>query len=94
MDIIGAKAQTGYILSCAPEADTDRLFNGVVGFRTKPAGVTITDPTSAGKWAREFCPDAIISRLDAKRLAAALMETGEVADFAHFTPAEEVFYVK
>ena len=71
-----------------------RLLNGVIGYRTHPAGVTITDPTDAGKWAREFCPAAIVTSLDRKVLAAALLETGESVGFARFTPAEEVFYIK
>ena len=71
-----------------------RLFNGVVGFRTKPAGVNITDASAAGQWAREFCPDALVTNLDRKALGAALLETGEAVDFADFTPAEDVFYIK
>ena len=70
------------------------LPHGVLGYRTKPAGVNITDATAAGQWAREFCPDALVTSMDRKALGAALLETGEVVDFAAFTPAEEVFFIR
>lgn len=71
-----------------------RLLHGVLGYRQKPAGVSVTDPTAAGQWAREFCPNALVTSLDRKALSAALLETGEAVDFADFTPAEDVFYIK
>lgn len=69
-----------------------RLPNGVLGFRTKPAGLAVSDDAAALAWTRENLPDAL--RVDKRALADALLTTGEVVPFAAFTPAEEVFYVK
>lgn len=71
-----------------------RLYNGVLGFRTKPAGVSVVNPAAALDWARVSCPAAVCETLDRKTLASALLDTGEAVDFAAFTPAEEVFYIK
>jgi hypothetical protein len=71
-----------------------RLYNGVLGYRTKPAGVHVTDPAAALSWARESLPGAVVEALDKKVLAAALLETGEALPWASFTPAEDVFYIK
>ena len=54
-----------------------RLYHGVVGYRQKPAGVSITDAAAAGQWAEQHCPDALVTHLDKKALGAALLETGE-----------------
>lgn len=71
-----------------------RLPNGVLGFRTKPAGVQIADTGAALAWARQNLPTAVVETVDRKALTAALLETGEAVDFAAFTPIEEVFYIK
>lgn len=75
-----------------------RLPHGVVGYRTKAAGLDVLDAVMATAWARRYAPAAIAERLDKKVLAEALeairQETGEVLDFAAFQPAEEVFYIK
>lgn len=71
-----------------------RLPNGVVGFRTKPAGVSVTDEARALAWAGENLPEAVVQRLDKKALADALLQTGEIIDGVVFTEAEETFYVK
>ncbi len=71
-----------------------RLFHGVLGYRTKPAGVSVTDPAAALSWAQENLPDAGTLNLDKKALAEALLTTGEALDFARLTPAEETFYIK
>ena len=70
------------------------LYHGVIGFRTKPAGVSITDDVAALSWARENAPGAVTERLDRKALGDALKDSGEVLPFAQFTPAEETFYIK
>ena len=71
-----------------------RLPNGVLGYRTKPAGVNVTDPAAALAWAQDNCREAVIERLDKKALAETLLATGEVLDFAQIQPAEDVFYIK
>lgn len=71
-----------------------RLPHGVIGYRTKPAGVQVTDPGALLAWAKENLPEAVTEALDRKALAARLLDTGEAADGARLTPAEEIFYVK
>jgi len=71
-----------------------RFSNGVLGYRTRPAAVTLTDPAAALCWARESLPGAIVETLDRKALTTALMETGAAVPFASFQPAEDVFYLK
>ena len=71
-----------------------RLFHGVLGYRTRPAGAVVTDPAAALAWVRENLPGAVVESLDRKVLAARLLETGEAADGVSLTPAEEVFYLK
>jgi len=71
-----------------------RLFHGVIGYRTKPAGVTVGNEAEAIVWAKANLPLAVTERLDKKALAEALLSTGEAVDFAAFTAAEEVFYIK
>jgi len=71
-----------------------RLPHGVIGYRTKPAGVQVTDPAALLAWARENLPEAVTEAMDKKALAARLLDTGEAADGARLTPAEEVFYIK
>ncbi len=71
-----------------------RLPHGVIGFRTKPAGVQVTDGAALLAWARECLPEAVTEALDKKALAARLLDTGEVLPFAALQPAEEVFYIK
>jgi len=71
-----------------------RLFHGVIGYRTKPAGVTVGDEGAAIVWAKQNLPLAVTERVDKKALAEALLSTGESVDFAAFTAAEEVFYIK
>ena len=78
-----------------------QLHHGVLGFRTKPAGVDY-DPDTARAWAFTAAPDAL--RIDRKAFADALTvteagtvvmtATGEVLTFAKATPAEETFFVK
>ncbi|MBV9851039.1 MAG: host-nuclease inhibitor Gam family protein [Armatimonadetes bacterium] len=70
------------------------LYNGVIGFRTRPAGVAVTDDAAALSWARENAPAAVVERLDRRALGEALTQSGEVVPFAQFTPSEEVFYIK
>lgn len=71
-----------------------RLYNGVIGFRTKAAGVSVTDAGAALAWARESLPAAVVETLDRRALSARLLDTAESVDFASFTPEEEVFYIK
>ena len=71
-----------------------RLPHGVLGYRTKPAGVSVTDPAALLAWARENLPAAVTEALDRKALVARLMETGEAADGARLVPEEQVFYLK
>ena len=71
-----------------------RLLHGVLGYRTKPAGVSVTDPAAALAWATENLPAAAVLTLDKKALADALLTTGEALDFARLNHAEEVFYIK
>ena len=71
-----------------------RLYHGVVGYRTRPAGVSVTNPAAAMSWARTSCPAAVTETLDRKALTARLLETGEDVDFAFFQPEQETFYIK
>lgn len=71
-----------------------RLFHGVLGYRTKPASVTVGDEAAALEWARVNFPAAVAEKLDKKTLSEGLLTTGEVVDFAAFTAAEDVFYIK
>lgn len=71
-----------------------RLPHGVLGYRTKPAGVSVTDPAALLAWTKANLPEAVTEALDKKALAARLLDTGEAADGARLTPAEEVFYIK
>ena len=76
-----------------------RLLHGVLGYRTKPAGVCVTNPVAALAWATEHLPAAVALRLDKAALAEALLSpdfqaTGESTDFAQLTPAEEIFFIK
>lgn len=71
-----------------------RLFHGVIGYRTKPAGVTVGNEAEAIAWAKQNLPLAVTERLDKKALAEALLSTGEAVDFATMQQAEEVFYIK
>lgn len=71
-----------------------RLPHGVIGYRTKPAGVRLTDPAAALAWARENLPGAVTEALDRKALTARLLDTGEALPFAALTPPEETFYIK
>jgi len=71
-----------------------RLPHGVLGYRTKPAGVCLTDPAAALAWARENLPAAVTEALDKKALTTRLLDTGEGLPFAALQPAEEVFYIK
>ncbi len=73
---------------------SQRLPHGVVGYRTRPAGVTVTNPAAAREWARVHLPAAVVETLDKKALTARLVETGESLDFAAFQRAEQVFYIK
>lgn len=69
-----------------------RLPHGVIGYRTKPVGVQVTDSGAALAWATENLPDAL--RVDKKALGDALLATGEALPFIAFQPAEQVFYIK
>ncbi len=71
-----------------------RLFHGQLGFRTKPAGVCLTNSAAALAWAKEHLPAAVAEKLDKAALAEKLLETGEAPDFAQLVPAEDVFYIK
>lgn len=71
-----------------------RLFNGVIGYRTKPGSVSVTDETAALTWARENAPEAVTERLDKRALADTLKASGEIVTFAQFSAPEEVFYIK
>jgi len=71
-----------------------RLFNGVLGLRTRPAGICVTNEAAALSWAEENLPGAVVKRLDKKALNDALTQTGEALPFAQFQPAEETFYIK
>ncbi len=71
-----------------------RLFNGVLGYRQKPAAVHVTDTAAALSWARESLPAAVVETLDKKALSAALLDTGEALPWASFQPAEDVFFIK
>ncbi len=71
-----------------------RLPHGVIGYRTKPAGVQVTDPAALLAWTKANFPAAVVEALDKKVLATWLLESGEAADGARLSPAEEVFYIK
>ncbi len=71
-----------------------RLFHGVIGYRTRPAGVSVTDPAAALAWAKDNLPAAVVEALDRKALSDRLTATGEALPFAALQPAEEVFYIK
>ncbi len=71
-----------------------RLYNGQIGFRTKPAGVCLTNPAAALAWAKEHLPAAVAEKLDKAALAERLLTDGESVDFAQLVPAEDVFYIK
>lgn len=71
-----------------------RLFHGVLGYRTKPAGVQVTDPAALLAWAKANFPAAVTEALDRKALAARLLDTGQAADGARLMPSEEIFYIK
>lgn len=71
-----------------------RLLHGVIGLRTKPAGVNVTNPAAALAWAKQHLPAAVAERLDKAVLAESLLTNGESTDFAQLTAAEEVFYIK
>jgi phage host-nuclease inhibitor protein Gam len=71
-----------------------RLPNGVLGYRTRPAGVSVTDDAAALAWAKSHLPAAVAERLDRKALADALLASGEVVGFAALMPAEEIFFIK
>ena len=71
-----------------------RLPHGVIGYRTKPAGVQVTDPAALLAWTKANFPAAVTEALDRKALSARLLDTGEAADGARLSPAEEVFYIK
>ena len=71
-----------------------RLYNGVLGYRTKPAGVSVLNEAAALSWVRENLPAAIAERLDKKMLADAVLTSGEALDFARLIPAEETFYIR
>jgi hypothetical protein len=71
-----------------------RLFHGVIGYRTRPAGAVVTDPAAALAWVRENLPGAVVESLDRKALTARLIETGEAPSGIILAPAEEVFYLR
>ena len=75
-------------------AKSKRLPHGVLGYRTKPAGVQVTDAGALLAWAKENFPAAVTEAIDRKAVAIRLLDTGEVADGALLTPSEEVFYIK
>ena len=85
-ELAGGKGKTN--------SKSKRLPHGVLGYRTKPAGVCLTDPAAALAWAKENLPDAVTEAIDRKALAARLLDTGEALPFAALQPAEEVFYIK
>ena len=76
------------------KSKSKRLPHGVLGYRTRPAGVSLTDPAAALAWARENLPTAVIEGLDKKVLAERLLDTGEALPFAALQPSEEVFYIR
>ena len=91
----GANLQTWLEAELAGgKGKSKRLPHGVIGYRTKPAGVCLTDPAAALAWAKENLPDAVTEAIDRKALAARLLDTGEVLPFAALQPAEETFYIK
>ena len=91
----GANLQTWLEAELAGgKGKSKRLPHGVIGYRTKPAGVCLTDPAAALAWAKENLPDAVTEVLDKKALAARLLDTGEALPFAALQPTEEVFYIK
>ena len=71
-----------------------RLPHGVVGYRTKPASVCVTDAGAALTWAKDNLPSAVTEAIDRKALAVRLLDTGEALPFVALQPAEEVFYIK
>jgi hypothetical protein len=71
-----------------------RLFHGVLGYRQKPAGVSVTDPAAALSWAKGHLPEVVTEALDKKAFTAALLANGEALPFAKMTAAEDVFYIK
>lgn len=71
-----------------------KLYNGVIGFKQRPAHVEISDANKALAHAKEHVPEAVVERLDRRTFDKALMETGEVLDFAALVPAADEFYIK
>lgn len=71
-----------------------RLPNGVLGYRTRPAAVHVTDPAAALAWARENVPGAVTESLDKKAMGDALLANGQSVPFVDFQPAGDVFYIK
>lgn len=71
-----------------------RLLNGVLGYRTRPAAVSFTNPVAALEYARQNVPAAVVESLDKKALSAALLDTGEAVDGAFCQPEEETLYIK
>ena len=91
----GANLQTWLRAQIAgSDRKSKRVLHGVLGYRTKPAGVSVTDPAAALSWARENLPAAVTAELDKKALAEALLTNGESVDFATLNHAEDVFYIK
>jgi len=91
----------GWVIQAWLKAELDggkrksiRLFHGVIGYRTRPAGVSVTDPAAALEWARFNLPAAVTEALDKKALAETLLTTGEALPFVQLLPAEEVFYIR
>ena len=91
----GANLQTWLEAELAGgKGKSKRLPHGVIGYRTKPAGVQVTDPAALLAWTKANFPAAVTEALDRKALSARLLDTGEAADGARLSPAEEVFYIK
>ncbi len=86
------------------KARSVRLLEGVIGWRTNPARLVITNDTLVLEYCREHLPQAVVETVDRSRLpkAEALREhdpeTGEVRyrelPGLAVVPAAEVFYVK
>lgn len=71
-----------------------RLYHGVVGYRIRPASVTVTNPIAVLAYAKASLPEAVQEGVDKAALAKWLLDTGEVIDGASLRPAEDVFYMK
>ena len=78
-----------------PARKSINLPAGLVGRRTRPSKLDVTDQDRALAWARTHCPDAIQTqeKLTMSALNAHFADTGELPDGTTLADAEDVFYI-